>query len=37
MRNSDTNSAHQEATEFEQLLVDIIERYRAVLEELAEL
>ncbi len=31
------DSARQQATEFDQLLVDIIERYRAVLEELAEL
>ncbi len=31
------DSTHQQATEFDQLLVDVIERYRAVLEELAEL
>lgn len=31
------DSAHQQATEFDQLLADVIERYRAVLEELAEL
>ncbi len=31
------DSANEEATEFDQLLANVIERYRAVLEELAEL
>ncbi len=31
------DSTRQQAAEFDQLLVDIIERYRAALEELAEL
>jgi len=31
------DSAHQQATEFDQLLEDVIERYRIILEQLAEL
>ncbi len=31
------DSTDQHAAEFDQLLVDVIERYRAVLDELAEL